>query len=49
MNLNSNILKLTGSAEIDQPSEIGKRYAVGTEIGAAGNRPQWFDWSRNRS
>lgn len=33
MNLNSNILRLSGSAEISAPLEIGKRYAVGMEVG----------------
>jgi hypothetical protein len=38
MNLNSNILKITGSAEIEAPLEIGKRYAVGMEIGITDER-----------
>lgn len=32
MELNENILKLTGSAFIESPLEVGKKYAVGVEI-----------------
>ena len=33
MNLNSHILKLSGSAELSGALEIGNRYAVGVEVG----------------
>lgn len=38
MNLNEYILKVTGSASIDQPLEIGKRYACGIEFGITDER-----------
>jgi hypothetical protein len=38
MLLNSHILKLTGSAEMSGPLELGKRYAVGIEVGITDER-----------
>jgi hypothetical protein len=38
MNLNSHIIKLSGSAEISEPLELGKRYAVGVEVGITDER-----------
>lgn len=38
MNLNSHILKLTGSAELSAPLELGKRYAIGIEVGITDER-----------
>lgn len=38
MNLNENILRVTGSAPIDGPLELAKTYAVGMEIAVTDER-----------